>query len=849
MSKDMERYYLTPEFYDVLHSESPFSDVLSLENNDIKINGKPIIEYILSNVFPSVNISGGDYATKFSAALRLEHFRAEAKFCLEYAQKLIQKVRLPAGTLVQFVDENPFLGGQNNAYGKLIMEKCCKDISYTNERDLVYDIYLAGETLRTLYINFPEEIANKAYSDCKSYFDIINLTRAKPFDRLCAERSCNLMTVDRNVFFQVYADKQYDWIRDELKVPNIFNRIFTDNHELIKSSAENNAKVSTLRKYMSKLAKKDKKHRELFENQIEAEFRLYPYSDVVLNFADQVYRLVELRAIDMEADKVVLRRPVAKITSAEFSNREPLVVYRYADRNSPETKAFSFDRSNLGVNIIRSLFTKFLGLHENTTNQLLENVVAYEQAEATYGLISKYIVRRKLATSTMAALDIWANRNRDELEKYANKKIIYDYQMNFLGGEANFFGKAFERIIKNADAITAVSPGPMTPVYNPHSPDYNPVYNPHSPVYNPHSPVYKPKSPVYNPRSPVYKPKSPVYQTKLSNGIREWIGGTMENIRSTLHELSRISPDTNPEFFSDVFFGEFHSLLRISKKDRKRIARGTGYEARESIEQMLLENNIVDIIEMFPGSVVDEFDRLQKEGRKLLSKSFHDVFFWETLSSVAKYVACLTRLPEEDVYHFATSMVLNFFGDRGNVEKHIKKTFSAVVSGGVLAEKTTNRINFWNSVVKSIDNPTNIDTLIVKIREVIRYPDEDTEKAISKKVHRLIDEYKGDKTELLKILLDVRDYTTYHAVTYITSHKGQYKSLEDQAYSSGLGRFMEKDFAEARDADDVKKLMIFYGAFDKEGMNRIIRDFENILRKSIGNDGVEELRQYVVNSH
>jgi hypothetical protein len=408
--------------------------------------------------------------------------------------------------------------------------------------------------------------------------------------------------------------------------------------------------------------------------------------------------------------------------------------------------------------------------------------------------------------------------------------------MNFLGGEANFFGKAFERIIKNADAITAVSPEPMSPVYNPHSP----VYNPHSPVYNPRSPVYNPRSPFYNPRSPVY-----AYPTKLSSGIREWIGGTMKNIRSTLHELSRISPKTNPEFFSDVFFGEFYSLLRISKKDRKRIARDTGYEAMESIEQMLLENNIVDIIQMFPGSGLQEFDRLQKEGRKLLSKPIADVFFWETLSSVAKYVACLTRLPEEDVYHFATSMVLNFFGDRGNVEKHIKKTFSS----GVLDEKTTNRINFWNSVVKSIDNPTSIDTLIVKIRDVIRYPDEDTEKAISKKVHRLIDEYKGDKTELLKILLDVRDYTTYHAVTYITSHKGQYKSLEDQAYSSGLGRFMEKDFAEARDADDVKKLMIFYGAFDKEGMNRIIRDYENILRKSIGNDGVEELRQYVVNSH
>ena len=262
------------------------------------------------------------------------------------------------------------------------------------------------------------------------------------------------------------------------------------------------------------------------------------------------------------------------------------------------------------------------------------------------------------------------------------------------------------------------------------------------------------------------------------------------------------------------------------------------------IEHMLLENNIVDIIEMFPGSVVDEFDRLQKEGRKILSRPVDHAFYWETVSKIARYVACLTRLPEEDVYHFATSMVLNFFDNRAGVERHIKK-----FSSGVFDEKTTNRINFWDSVAKSIDNPKNIDTLIVKIREVIRYPVENNEQAISAHVHRLIDGYKGDKKELLKILLDVRDYTTYHAVTYITRlHKGQYKSLEDQANRSGLIRFMEKDFANVKDVDDAKKLMIFYGYFDKEGMKMALRDFEKLMRPAIGDDGIEELHQYIVNA-
>jgi hypothetical protein len=149
MSKDTERDFFRTEFYDILHSKSVFLDNIHISNEDLKLNAKPIIEYILSNIFPGITIAGGDYADKFSRAVRLEHFRAEAQFCLENAARVIQKsrVRVAKGTFVQFVDENPFLGGVNNAYGKLIMEKCCTDVLYTRENDLIYDIYVAGETL------------------------------------------------------------------------------------------------------------------------------------------------------------------------------------------------------------------------------------------------------------------------------------------------------------------------------------------------------------------------------------------------------------------------------------------------------------------------------------------------------------------------------------------------------------------------------------------------------------------------------------------------------------------------------------------------------------------------------
>ena len=751
----MERKYLTPEFYDILHSKSKFTDVVSIKNSDIKIEEKPIIEYILSNIFRGVKISDGDYAKKFSSALKLEHFRAEATFCIEHATEIIKKrhIRFPKGTVIQFVDENPFLGGQNNAYGKLIMEKCCTDISYNKREDLIYDIYLAGETLKSLYITFPADISNNEYAKCKSYFDIINLLGVYPFDELCKQKNCIINPIDRNLFFQIYADKQFDWIRDELRFPDIFKRIFTMNFELIKESAQNNAKVATFRQYLVRIADKDEKNKELFYSQINAELGIYPYSDMVLNFADQIYRLCEFGGYKLAPVKPNLAEPVATISDPEFSKQTPIIVYRYENQNSPETRIFAFDGSSLGFEIIKNLFTRFLGANDTDIYYLL-NKLTYQQAEKSYSDLSKYFIRNKIAISTLTSFDIWINQNRDQIPKYIDKKIVYNYDMNFLGGSDNFFGKAFEKEIKNAQVVSK------------------------SPVYNPQSPVYNPQSPVYNPQSPEgYKSKSPE-KTKLTQDMKNWVIENMENIRSTLEELEKISPNTNQSFFVNVFFKQFFSRLNISESERTRISRVAGYEYMTrgkgfDVEKMLVENNIVDVIQMYPNSYIEEFVKIKKQGREILKKPITSSFFWQVIGNLAEYVASITNLPEDDTFDFSIRMVVNNFDISQKYEELVKK-----FSTDTYDEKTTNKINFWNRFVNSMDNPTHNDALIVKIRQVIKFPENNDKSKVKSTVFRLLTNYVGDVSEVLKIMLEIKDYTTPYAIDYIKEHKGNFKSLE-----------------------------------------------------------------------
>jgi len=139
-----------------------------------------------------------------------------------------------------------------------------------------------------------------------------------------------------------------------------------------------------------------------------------------------------------------------------------------------------------------------------------------------------------------------------------------------------------------------------------------------------------------------------------------------------------------------------------------------------------------------------------------------------------------------------------------------------------------------------------MDTLIVKIRQVIRFQIEKNEMPIDEQVYILLDNYAGNREEILHALLEVKDYTTPYAAEYIMGRRrGDFNSLEELARKSDIKRFEKGDFASVKDVDDAKNFMIFYGYFNKQTMGACLLEYENVLRKALGGANFAKLREYV----
>ena len=126
-----------------------------------------------------------------------------------------------------------------------------------------------------------------------------------------------------------------------------------------------------------------------------------------------------------------------------------------------------------------------------------------------------------------------------------------------------------------------------------------------------------------------------------------------------------------------------------------------------------------------------------------------------------------------------------------------------------------------------MNTPKNIDSLIIKIRKTIRYPEQTGKKYIDTQVNRLIDNYNGDKKELLSTLLKFKDYTTSYAVNYITAHEGKFSSLVELARRSrDLSNLIKEDLEIAQDLDDLMKVMNTYGYFSDEQIKKCVHDYD-----------------------
>ena len=777
----MEEYY-HPEFFQILHSQSPFQEVVNIKNTDIMIHGKPLIEYILSNIF-----TGNEIANKeeFDRVLAIETFRAEARYCIEYASRINAKNRFPLNTRIQFVDENPFLGGENNAYGKLLMEKYCNSIAYETDNSLIYDIYNAGETLKTLYINFPGEIGNPVYDTCKSYFDIIKLPMTHPFSEMCKERGCNTNIVDRTTFFRIYEDKQFGWIRAELGTPDIFRRIFYLYRSAIQISDQNDRNVETLRNYLVYIANNDENNRDLYNQQIVSELRMYPYSNNILALADQVYRLAQLNAIPIKPAEPYQLRDVStmaeRISQTKFSHGRLVDIYRYAYQNSEETQVFSFDFKltgqmlDMGSYIIQESLVRFLDLAPSKAGDLIRSPINYNDAKLKYEKVRKYLIRNKLATSAITALNIWIDSNPTLAIKYKHKKIQYTYDMNFLGGSENFLGKAFEYLLDIQE----------------------------KPAYN----LYDPGSPHYNPESPVFI--SPTdHNIILTSRIKDWVEETAQNMKSAIKYLEDRHLHIDKVRFTKVIYSYFFSLLELGN-DRTIVLNMLSESFENNYQTIiLLDQNIVDLVVMFETPLEQSFATMQNQGRDLLDRDVSIEFFNETVSLLSQYLASITYAPVEYMTELAFHIMLN------KPQDQISQPFDRI---------TRNRVNFWNGAMKSLENPTNIYTLTAQILRTIRFSERPRSFA------NFIDNYPGNKYEALKMLLTTKDYTVSYVADYIIDSDLP-QQLKDLARNV-LANPFKHDLTDIKTVDDVKIAMTKWGLFHPDEKRKFIKANEKYLSR------------------
>ena len=137
--------------------------------------GNSVVNYVASAVFRQP-ISGGNYTEAYD-----DNFYKHEAFCiLEAARQQLDPAALRdmRGYNIVFDDANPYLGGEDNAYGNLVMSIVNSgDIIYRSETDAIYDIYSAGTALQALYLKnagpkLNEYLNNPRFAKCANYHSI-----------------------------------------------------------------------------------------------------------------------------------------------------------------------------------------------------------------------------------------------------------------------------------------------------------------------------------------------------------------------------------------------------------------------------------------------------------------------------------------------------------------------------------------------------------------------------------------------------------------------------------------------------------------------------------------------------
>ena len=486
--------FLDEQTLKILNYESTFPEVFEVTNSQLGENldlGKGFIEYVMSNIFPDLREQGDfndlytNYVHKQEATAILDATRL---YLNNIDKSYLQTIK---GQYIVFNDFNQFLSGQENAFGKLVMEIANSgEPIYINKADVLYDIYLAGMALQSLYLNhigpsINNYLNNPKFESCKTYSDVYNYVME-------IDPSTKINVLPKNLFLI----KPDQWVLDEFNHQDndvgLLRRVYNSIEDQIKQKYMNRYIVSKFKTFVEEVISKcPAQYKDVYRAEMDTMFSGnekhvieagYKYNaikhGVQANHTESLLR--EIDAIDFRPMKI-------SITAVPTITLE-------RENTSPELQFLSFT-----AHIGPMAYTKLINnLGFMATSNVFHDLVV-EYGDANRGHFSNLFAANILAIITAF---------KNEMS-FLDKCIVFADTAEFFGGQYNFVGKAIETTFNNSQLLKSQ--------LSPPSPGSSNGYNAPSPFYDPHSPVMPGRSPSVSPSVsptrgiPLYVPDSPSY--------------------------------------------------------------------------------------------------------------------------------------------------------------------------------------------------------------------------------------------------------------------------------------------------------------------------------------------------
>jgi hypothetical protein len=721
-----ERYIL-PDIKRILDRKSKNAGTVYIGDEDIQINGKPIVAYILSSLFNENIGEAKNYSEIFAEKISQiqDRIEAEAVFYIGSGVFYRDRIKFIQGYDITMEDTNEILAKN---YGPFLSRQL-RNVTYVNELDRMYDIYHASEVLKVLFINLPMVLVNKIPAVCHNYLDIIALPSIDPFANFCSSNPvvCNIKVIDKKAFALVSNTDEFKWIKGEIVHPDIFNHVFEYVKESRKAVQENVRKVNLLTQYMISLALKEPENYDLYIQQMTTGLQR-PFSADVLQYADEVSEFVKLGLIKgLASQEEDPENPQFEtvIDPSKIGGRK-IAISRYeANISEPSFKIFALDHPlessgwrDIGTFAMRELMVRFLAINSEDAEKIILDSTSYANLVEQFGIIRNVILRNMLAKLSMTALNTWLNFNPDAVEKYAGKRLVFKSDMNFLSQEPNFIGKCLEDMIENYSDIES--------------------------------------SPTYNPLSP--EPQVPTTYELTSDAIpkpfTDWVDIQYKSFSKVEDIVSDVKGSSLGvmDFFR-VFYNKFQMSSSKSLKKYLESYKFPNYTSKFLVGSFL--STITDLMEMFyHEDDVPLFEKFVEEGRQKLSQPVKDKD--AVVSKLAIYISAFLLIEKDQGIAIAKKMVFQNESE----------------------EETTNRLNFFQECLDSIKNPKNPYTLKALLRKIVLFPQDDKALPLVAQITKAIDNYPSDRREALSFILSGKPDPTFpHVANYIlNTSKG--KGLE-----------------------------------------------------------------------